>query len=126
MAKELNFRQSAIKAVTLAKIMEDREKVDTDELIENYPDGFVIDEIEYVTMQKGDKVDQFWAFHIRGTNTFAFAGFVLAKIFEGWLKEFEGDYEALYEAFNGSDGIVVRLSAGKTQAGRDVTLVEIL
>lgn len=127
MAK-INYKKIAIKSLTLAAIMENREKIDTEELIEKYPNGFTIDEIEFVTMTKeGGKVDQFWAFHIKGTNKFAFAGLVLGKMFDEWLEAFEGDYEELYNDFNGGDGIMVKLSSGKTKSSKQpITIVEIV
>lgn len=123
-----NFKELAKKSVTLAEIMEKREKIDTEEIIKEYKDGFEIDEIEYVTIQKEDgKTDQFWAFHIKGTDKFAFAGLVLGKIFETYLEAYEGDYEALYQDFNGKESIAVKLESSTTKSSkRPVTIVKVL
>lgn len=123
-----DFKKIAQKSVTLAEIMEGREKIDTEQLIEDYPDGFGIDEIEFVTLQKGDgKVDDFWAFHVKGTNYFAFSGLVLGKIFNDFLKEYEGDYEELYDNFKKSGGIKVKLTSAVTKSTkRPVTTVQVL
>lgn len=123
-----DYKKIAQKSVTLAAIMEGREKVETEELINNYPNGFEIDEIEYVILQKGEgKVDEFWAFHIKGTNNFAFSGLVLGKIFNDFLAEFEGDYDALYEDFKKSGGIRVKLASSVSKSTkRPVTTVQII
>ena len=123
-----DFKKIAQKSVTLATIMEDREKIDTEQLINDYPNGFEIDEIEFVTLQKGEgKVDDFWAFHVKDTNYFAFSGLVLGKIFDDFLKEYEGDYEALYDDFKKSGGIKVKLTSTVTKSTkRPVTTVQIL
>ena len=122
-----DYKNLAKKAVTLAAIMEGRDKIDTEELIRDYPDGFGIDEIEYVTLQKGDAVDEFWAFHVADTDYFAFAGLVLGKIFNRFLETFDGDYTALYEDFKTSGGIRVKLASSISKSTkRPVTTVEIL
>lgn len=122
-----SFKEIAQKSITLAKIMEGRDKMDTEDIIRNYPDGFNIDEIEYITMTKGDGADEFWAFHIAGTKYFGFAGLILNKMFNEFLKEYDGDFSALYEEFERSGGITVKLktSISKTTK-RPVTVVEVL
>lgn len=125
MAK-LNFRDKAIKSTTLAQIMDGRDKIDTEDIIKNFPEGFTIDEIEYVTMQKGEDIDQFWAYHIKGTDYFAFGGYILNKIFNDYLVGYEGTYDELYREFKESGGIRVKLTEGKTKDGKSVTLVKVL
>ena len=131
-----DLRKVAIKAVTLAKIMEDRDKLDTEDLIDRYGDHISVDEVEYVTIQKtvpvkgsDDKeteVDEFWAFHFKESpDTFSFAGFVLAKIFNALLEEAEGDFEALNAELQ-KYPIELRLSRGKTKNKQPITLVEVL
>lgn len=123
----INFKNVAKNVTTLAKIMENRDKIDTEEIISKYPDGFIIDEIEFVTMQKGNDTDEFWAFHIAGTNYFAFAGLVLNKIFNEYLKIMEGDYQALYSEFAQSGGIKVKLKSEISKSSkRPVTTVEVI
>lgn len=126
MERKLNFRKLAQEELTLAQIMVGREKIDTDDVIDQFPDGLVIDEIEYVTMTKDGKQESFWAFHIKGTELFAFAGTLLSKVFEKFLAACEGDYEALYEEFKNGDGLAVKISEGKTKDGKNLTKVDIL
>lgn len=133
----MDFKKIAQKATTLAEIMEGREKLDTDEIIEQFPDGFSIDEVEYVTIQKTEvvdkktgetktSVDEFWAFHFEESeDTFSFAGFVLAKIFKACLEQCEGDYEQLNEELK-KNPLRVKLSASKTKSKQPITLVTVL
>lgn len=133
----MNFKKVAQKAVTLAQIMEGRDKLDTDDIVEQFPDGISIDEIEYVTIQKTEKVDkksdetrtvvdEFYAFHfVESKDTFSFAGFVLAKIFGACLAECEGDFELLNEELKKTP-LKVKLSNGKTKSKQPITLVTVL
>lgn len=133
----MDFRKIAQKATTLAEIMEGREKLDTDEIIEKFPNGISIDEVEYVTIQKtvkADKksdetetqVDEFWAFHFtESKGTFSFAGFILAKIFNACLIECDGDYEELNNQLS-RNPLKIKLTEGKTKSKQPITLVTVL
>ena len=124
----MNFKDIAKERISLAKIMEGRDKISTEDLIINYPNGFIIDEIEYITIPKSENdIDEFWAFHVKDTNKFAFAGYVLSQIFEEFLKTMEGDYKALYTEFAQSGGIKVKLRSEFSKANkRPITLVDII
>ncbi len=126
MERQLNFRQIAQKEVSFAEIMTNRTKLDTEDIIDRYPDGFVIDEIEYVTMTKNGKEESFWVFHIAETEFFGFAGTILTKIFERYLELCEGDFEALYNAFKESEGLSVKLEEARTKDGKALIKVEVL
>lgn len=124
----INFKKVAQNETVLARIMEGRVKLSTEDLIIKYPDGFIIDEIERVILPKGDnKFDIFWAFHIKDTDNFAFAGAILNKIFEKYLQIMEGNYDALYTEFAQSGGIKVRLKSEFTKSSKKpITTVEVI
>ena len=48
--KQFNIKKMAQKAVVLAEIFEGKDKIDTDTIIRNYPNGIHINNIEFITM----------------------------------------------------------------------------
>lgn len=123
MEKKLDFKKVAREAVTLSRLMEGNDKISTEDIIAKYPDGFVIDNIDWVHMED----DSFWAYHIKDTKYFAFAGHVLGKIFDEFLKIMGGNYDALYEEFAQSGGIKVKLESSLTKdKKRTITTVTVL
>lgn len=119
----LNTKKIAQKATTLAQIFEGRDKIETEEIIKEYKD-IHIDNFEYVFM---DDDKQFWAYTFtENKGVFAYAGFVLAKIFNAMLEECNGDYEELYASYKNSAMLHVELKEGRTKAGNKVTTVTVL
>lgn len=114
------FRDLAVKATTLSDLMEGRDKIDTEELINEYPKGFTVEDLDLCTT--GD--EPLWVYTIKeNDDVFAFAGAVLKKIFDACLAACEGDLDALREEF---DGLKIKLTSGKTKKNKDITLVEVL
>lgn len=120
----LNLKSIAKKATTIAEIFGDKEKISTEDIIRDFPNGIHIDKIEYVSI---DSDKNFWAYTFKeAPYKFAFAGHILGKIFECILEECEGDYAKTYEEFEKSGGLYVVLKNGKTKSGMNVTLVDVL
>lgn len=125
--RQLNIKKMAQKAVVLAEIFEGKEKIDTDTIIQNYPNGIHINNIEFITMMGEKGEEQFWAYTFdENPNVFAFSGYVLAKIFNDLLAACDGDYEELYESFRANGGLSVRLSASRTKKNQPITKIDIL
>lgn len=125
--KQFNIKKMAQKAVVLAEIFEGKDKIDTDTIIRNHPNGIHINNIEFITMKGDNGEEQFWAYTFdENPNVFAFSGFVLAKIFNELLAVCDGDYEELYESFRANGGLSVRLSTSRTKKGQPITKVDIL
>ena len=114
------FRDLAVRATTLSDLMDGRDKIDTEDLISEYPNGFTVDDLDLCTV--GD--EPLWVYTIReNDDAFAFAGSVLKKIFDAFLASCEGDLDTLRNEF---DGLKIKLKSGKTKKGKDITLVEVL
>ena len=114
------FRDLAVRATTLSDLMDGRDKIDTEDLISEYPEGFTVDDLDLCTV--GD--EPLWVYTLREDDSvFAFAGSVLKKIFDACLTSCEGELDALHEEF---DGLKIKLKSGKTKKGKDITLVEVL
>lgn len=126
----MDFKKIALDATTMSELMSGRDKMDTEELIKKYPDGVTIDFIDNVNMQQEDEEENVWIFVTEEQpNKFTFAGFVLAKIFNNILSEFEGDYAEMIETYNSAlkeDKLRVKLERAKTKSKREITKVTVL
>lgn len=127
----MDFKKIALDATTMSELMNGRDKMDTEELIKKYPDGVTIDFIDNVDMSQEDgEAENVWIF-VTGEqpNKFTFGGFVLAKIFNNILAEFEGDYTEMIETYNSAlkeDKLRVKLERAKTKTKREITKVTVL
>lgn len=126
----MDFKKIALDATTMSELMSGRDKMDTEELIKKYPDGVTIDFIDNVNVQQEDGEENVWIFVTEEQpNKFTFAGFVLAKIFNNILSEFEGDYAEMIETYNSAlkeDKLRVKLERAKTKSKREITKVTVL
>lgn len=126
----MDFKKIALDATTMSELMNGRDKMDTEELIKKYPNGVTIDFIDNVNMQQEDGEENVWIFVTEEQpNKFTFAGFVLAKIFNNILDEFEGDYAEMIETYNSAlkeDKLCVKLERAKTKSKREITKVIVL
>lgn len=126
----MDFKKIALDVTTMSELMSGRDKMDTEELIKKYPDGVTIDFIDNVNMQQEDGEENVWIFVTEEQpNKFTFAGFVLAKIFNNILSEFEGDYAEMIETYNSAlkeDKLRVKLERAKTKSKREITKVTVL
>lgn len=126
----MDFKKIALDATTMSELMNGRDKMDTEELIKKYPNGVTIDFIDNVNMQQEDGDENVWIFVTEEQpDKFTFAGFVLAKIFNNILDEFEGDYAEMIETYNSAlkeDKLRVKLERAKTKSKREITKVTVL
>lgn len=127
----MDFKKIALDATTMSELMNGRDKMDTEELIKKYPNGVTIDFIDNVNMSQEDgDAENVWIFVTKEQpDKFTFGGFVLAKIFNNILAEFEGDYDAMIEEYNSSlkeDKLRVKLERAKTKTKREITKVTVL
>lgn len=126
----MDFKKIALDATTMSELINGRDKMDTEELIKKYPEGVTIDFIDNVNMQQEDGEENVWIFVTEEQpNKFTFAGFVLAKIFNNILAEFEDDYAKMIETYNSAlkeDKLRVKLERAKTKSKREITKVTVL
>jgi hypothetical protein len=124
----LNIKKIAQKATTFAEIMEGKDKIETRDIIKYHKDGITINAAEKVSIadEKSENgMSTFYVFTYKEDKTkFAFAGFVLNKIFDDILDACEGDIEVFNKAL--SEGLAVQLSEGKTKDKQQITLVKVL
>lgn len=116
---DVNFDEVLDASLNSFKIMENRDKGETIDLVGK---DITIDNFEWCEM--GEK--SCWAYTVENDkNNFYFAGSALAGIFENALEKFEGSYTDLYNAYRGAKNkFRVKLSNTKTSRGQNYTKVE--
>lgn len=118
-----SLREIAIKSTTIAKIMENREKLDTHEILD---EKITINDIEYCTYNTENGERSVWAYTVEEyPEHFLFAGRILSNIFDSLTAECGGDLDEAYK-FMRKETLKIRLIKGKTKKGQQVTLVEVL
>lgn len=121
----MDIRAIAKKATTLAEIMTDRDKIDTETIIQDY-ETITIDNIELCQLTKDGKTENVWAYTFKeNPDVFAFAGYILSKIFDEIVKNCNGDLEEAYKAVRVAK-LKVKLTEGRTKSKQQVTMVEVL
>lgn len=123
----MDIRAIAVKATQLSELMEDREKIETEDIIKYYPDGITIIGADPITLtnEKGEE-SSFWVYIFReDDNKFAFSGFVLNKIFDNVLEQCDGDLDEMNKELEKGD-LRVKLSTGKTKSKQQITNVKVL
>lgn len=119
----INFRQLAQESTTLSHLMTDRVKVSTDEVINQYPEGITIDQFDSITM----KEDQYYiATFKEDEKAYLNCGQVLSKVFDSFVKAFDGDIVGASDALKAEGGIKVKLSKGRTRGGNNITTVTVV
>ena len=122
------FATLAKRATTLSVIMEGREKITTEDIIKNFPDGITITEFDIVTTPDANGNPSTYpviAFAEDSTK-FLYGGKALNDVVTTWLANFEGDVETTSNALKAAGGVKIQLTAGKTKQGRNFTRVDVI
>ena len=119
-----NFRDLARKATTLSELMANREKIQTNEVIKNFPDGITFNAVDLI--HTSDTTYPVFTF-LEDPNKFYCGGIVLSKIVDTWVKEYDGDLGMLNHDLAESGGVKVKLKESKTRDGKNnITEVEVI
>ena len=119
-----NFRDLARKATTLSELMENREKIQTGEVIKNFPDGITLNAVDVI--KTSDAEYPVFTF-VEDSTKFYYGGIVLSKIVDEWLQEYNGDLGMLNHDLAESGGVKVKLTETKTRDGKNnITEVEVI
>lgn len=122
------FAELAKKAVANSSVREGRERMSTDEIIRNYPDGVTITEFDLLTKRNGADIMTFPTFAFAEDVTKYFnGGVMLKKIVEGWVARFDGDIEACNAALRAGGGCKIKLlPPTRTGNGNNFVPVEVI
>lgn len=114
------FAQAAENATTLSRVMNGRNKLETEDII---GEELTIDEFDIVVLDgKTFGVCHF----IEKPDSYYNAGTVLTKIFMEWADMYGHDVEAASNDLGKEGGVHIRLTATKTKKGNNLTNVSIL
>lgn len=122
----VSIRELAMKETSISDVMDEREKIKTEDIQTKFPDGITINDIDCIdNVDDEGNVDSYYVYAFKEDNSkFAFAGSVLKRIFGEIIKECGGVEEARKAI--AEQGLKVQLSEGRTKVGRPVTLVKVL
>lgn len=120
-----DFRSMAKRQTTLSEVMNDREKITTQEVIERYPDGITIVAFDYIQSKKSKGKYPVFNFS-EDMTVFCNGGTVLDRIFTDFVNAMDGDVAAASNELRRQGGLQVKLSNGKTKAGDGLVMVEVI
>ena len=121
-----NFKAAASKELSLSPLMENRDKVETDEL---YGKELTVIAFDFITTRDPkDGVDKTYPVinFEELPDKFYLGGALLAKVFQVWAAEFDGDFEECSAALAESGGVKFRFSKGKTRSGNNITKIDVV
>lgn len=118
-----NFRQTAISETSLSPLMDGRERISMDGLINQYPDGVTVTEFDLLNGGQGEYAVCTFA---EDSKKFFFGGAILTKIVLKWIAGFDGDAEMASHTLKDNGGVKMRFKHGRTKKGQQLTLVDVL
>ena len=108
----------------LWRILENREKIQTGEVIKNFSDGITLNAVDLINTS--DAKYPVFTF-VEDSSRFYCGGIVLSKIVDTWVKEYNGDLGMLNHDLAESGGVKVKLKETKTHDGKNnITEVEVV
>ena len=118
-----DFKTTAKKANSMSRLMANREKITTEDIIRNYPDGITLNNFDIIINSE----NEYPVFTFKeNDNVFYNGGTALKKIVDFWVDSFEGDVEKCAKDFAESEGLKVKLNIVKTKSNRNFVTVEII
>lgn len=117
------FASLAKKETTLSRILENREKLTTEEMVKKFPNGCTLIDFDMITLDE----ESFPVFAIREDDKICFfGGLVLTKIVGSWIEYYGGDYEKAAIELRTSGGVKIKFEPTKTKAGKSLTAIKII
>ena len=104
--------------------MENREKVNIEDIITDYPEGINVTGVSIITVDGEDIA----VFNFEeDPNSFFFGGKVLTDLAKDWLADIgEGDLKKMNEELEKDGGCVLKLSRKKNKKGQTYTAYEVI
>lgn len=129
----MDFKSVAQQSVTLCQLMAGREKLSTDDVVDQ---ELTVVEFDFAPKfdKDGNQIINENTGEIENYGVLGFAefpdkyyavGMVFTKVCEAWAADYPSPKEAS-EALSSSGGVKVRFTKTKTKAGRNLTNVEII
>lgn len=120
-----SLKRIAEKELVLCDLMVDKDKIDTEEIIETFEKGITLDKIDFYVQEKNGVKEEVFVYTFKeNKRVFAFAGLILKKLFKSWIDCY-GSVEDVNSALRVEE-IVIKLTKDKTNDDREITRVEVL
>lgn len=122
------FASLAKRATTLSPLMEGREKLSTDAVIKQYPNGITITEFDVITTpdKNGNPSTYPVIAFAEDTQKFIYGGKALMDIVTMWLANFDGDVETTSKALKSAGGVKVKMTSDRTKQGNNFTRIDVI
>ena len=122
-----NFKQIATKELSLSPLMNNREKVESEDL---YGKELTVIAFDFITTTDKNGVSKTYPVinFEELPDKFYLGGMLLAKVFMAWANDpaFGGDYEECSNALAESGGVKFRFSKSKTGTGNNLTKIDVV
>ena len=124
----INIKDIARKATVLSDLMTGREQIKTKDIINDYPSGITITRFDMVAIpdKKGRPTVYPCCIFKEDTTKYFNGGYVLSKIFDSIIVQFEGDVEKANKALAEQGGLMVKFTSTTTKEGNNLTAIEIM
>ena len=125
---KINLKQIAEETLILSSLVVGREKLSTDEVIDRYPKGFTVVQVDKVRLidKKSGEIDDFVVALIKeDEEVFIFGGTILTNIVDEWV-EACGDLDQVNTELTLTKGVKMKFYHGKTKSGDNLTKITIL
>lgn len=118
------FIEVANKALAISPVIEGRNKILTDEVIDQFPEGVTITSLDLIRNPEGDVYP---VFAIKEDKTLYFNGGALAlKVALAWVEMNCGDIEETNKALADVGGVKVKLGKKRTKKGQNLTTFTVI
>lgn len=117
------FSEIAKKKTTLSELMNGREKIETDDIVRDYPNGITINSFDIVSTGEDRYPVVTYA---EDDGKYLNGGIVLNKICDGWLEYFHGDIEQANMSLAKAGGVKCVFKKSKTKSGNNITTLDII
>lgn len=120
----MNFKELTKQVLSISEVIENHEKMSTDEIIIKYPQGVTLIRFDLLTNGEGG---EYAVFNFK-ENLMAYfnGGALLTKMAKSWIQACNGDIKEASDQLTISGGLKVVLSRGKSKKGQPVTIVKVV
>lgn len=121
--KNMNLRTLAMESTQFSELTLNREKIETDDIIKNYPAGITIIGFDFVQNTKDRYPVIVFA---EDEKKFFFGGYLFTKLFDYWCGQCQGTVEEVSDYLKETGGLKMRIFKTRTKSGNSLTNFEIL
>lgn len=113
------FTETAKEALGGCKLMQNRTKITTEDMIKFYPNGFTVTGFDFLTKSDGDG---YAVMIFAEDNTKYFnCGALATKVATAWANAYDGDIETASAELAACGGAKFKMSTKKTKTGKTIT-----